>query len=172
MKITSDHQIDVAKQIFSPNHSKQKFPPEIIVLHCISLPEGHFGNDNIIELFTNKLDCKKEEFSSLKGLKVSSHLLINRNGEILQFVPFNKTAWHAGVSQYKGRENCNDFSIGIELEGTIYEKFTEEQYLVLNDVLGALKQKYNIKDIVGHSDIAPDRKQDPGQHFQWERINV
>ena len=81
MKITSDHQIDVAKQIFSPNHSEQKIPPEIIVLHCISLPEGHFGNDNIIELFTNKLDCKKEEFSSLKDLKVSSHLLINRNGK-------------------------------------------------------------------------------------------
>ena len=78
MKITSDHQIDVAKQIFSPNHSEQKFPPEIIVIHCISLPEGHFGNDNIIDLFTNKLDCKKEEFNSLKDLKVSSHLLINR----------------------------------------------------------------------------------------------
>ncbi len=111
-------------------------------------------------------------FESLKDLKVSSHLLINRNGEILQFVPFNKTAWHAGVSEYKGKDNCNDFSIGIELEGTIYEKFTEEQYSVLNDVLGVLKQKYNIKDVVGHSDIAPDRKQDPGQHFEWERINV
>ena len=99
-------------------------------------------------------------------------MLINRNGEILQFVPFNKTAWHAGVSEYKGKDNCNDFSIGIELEGTIHEKFTEEQYSVLNDVLGVLKQKYNIKDVVGHSDIAPGRKQDPGQHFKWERINV
>ena len=104
MKITSDHQIDVAKQIFSPNHSEQKFPPEIIVIHCISLPEGHFGNDNIIDLFTNKLDCKKEEFDSLKDLKVSSHLLINRNGEILQFVPFNKTRSEEHTSELQSQD--------------------------------------------------------------------
>lgn len=171
----SDHIIDDARYIASPNHDSrpEKTSISLIIIHAISMPVGEYVTENIVKLFTNELNPDDHpDFKAVSDLKVSSHLLITRSGDVLQFVPFHKRAWHAGISVFEEQENCNDFSIGIELEGTIYEKFTEEQYLVLNDVLGVLKQKYNIKDIVGHSDIAPDRKKDPGQHFEWERINV
>ena len=171
----SDHIIDDARYIASPNYDSrpEKTSISLIIIHAISMPAGEYVTENIVKLFTNELNPDDHpDFSAVSDLKVSSHLLITRSGDVLQFVPFHKRAWHAGISVFEEQENCNDFSIGIELEGTIHEKFTEEQYSVLNDVLGALKHKYNIKDVVGHSDIAPDRKQDPGQHFEWERINV
>ena len=171
----SDHIIDDALYIASPNYDSRpkKTSISLIIIHAISMPVGEYDTENIVKLFTNQLNPDDHaDFKAVSDLKVSSHLLITRSGDVLQFVPFHKRAWHAGISVFEEQENCNDFSIGIELEGTIYEQFTEEQYSVLNDVLGALKQKYNINDVVGHSDISPDRKQDPGQYFEWERINV
>ena len=105
-------------------------------------------------------------------MKVSSHLLINRDGSLIQFVPFNKCAWHAGQSSFEGREDCNKFSIGIELEGTVKESFTEQQYDILNDVIYLLKREYPIKNIAGHSEIAAGRKNDPGPYFNWKRLDV
>ena len=167
-----DNFINVAKIIESPNHSERSSAIDLIVIHCISLPEGDFLNSNVIDLFQNKLDCNKHStFKTLEGLKVSAHLFIRRNGEIIQFVPFNKCAWHAGESSFKDRDNCNNFSIGIELEGTVRDEFTDKQYEVLNPIILKLKEEYAITDVVGHSDIAPDRKIDPGPHFDWERLN-
>ena len=108
----------------------------------------------------------------MKGLKVSAHILIERNGSLIQFVPFNKCAWHAGESNYAGRDSCNEFSIGIELKGSIKEEFTSKQYLVLNNLLYLLKEEYGEMNIVGHSEIAPNRKKDPGPFFNWDMINV
>ena len=147
---------------------------DTIILHCISLPEGKYDNDNVIEFFTNKLDYNKHpSFDDLRDLKVSSHLFIRRSGEIIQFVPFNKKAWHAGKSYYKGRSNYNDFSIGIELEGSVKDSYTNEQYNKLKICILLLKELFpSIQDnnILGHSDIAPGRKTDPGSNFSWERI--
>ena len=145
-----------------------------IIIHCISLPESEFDNDNVINLFLNKLDYNcHPSFTSLKNIKVSSHLFIKRTGEIIQFVPFNKRAWHAGVSKYKGRENFNDFSIGIELHGSISEQYTEKQYQALNYCISQLKELFpSIQDsnILGHNEIASDRKHDPGPNFIWSKI--
>ena len=147
---------------------------DTIILHCISLPEGIYDNDNVIEFFTNKLDYNKHpSFDDLRDLKVSSHLFIRRSGEIIQFVPFNRRAWHAGKSYYKGRSNYNDFSIGIELEGSVQDSYTNEQYNKLKNCILLLKELFpSIQDnnILGHSDIAPGRKTDPGLNFSWERI--
>tara|TARA_Y100000992_G_scaffold299325_1_gene265921 strand:+ start:676 stop:1215 length:540 start_codon:yes stop_codon:yes gene_type:complete len=153
-----------------PNH----IVIDTIIIHCISLPYGEYDNNNIVDLFLNKLDISKHEsFSDLSNLRVSSHLLISRKGDISQFVPFNLRAWHAGQSCYNGRENFNDFSIGIELEGTNDSEFTGEQYKSLNEVITLLKSLYtNIvnDNILGHSDIAPGRKMDPGHLFDWSKI--
>ena len=147
---------------------------DTIILHCISLPEGKYDNDNVIEFFTNKLDYNKHpSFDDLRDLKVSSHLFIRRSGEIIQFVPFNRRAWHAGKSHYKGRSNYNDFSIGIELEGSVQDSYTNEQYNKLKNCILLLKELFpSIQDnnILGHSDIAPGRKTDPGSNFSWEKI--
>ena len=149
---------------------------DTIIIHCISLPAGSYNNDNIIDLFTNNLDISKDpSFKDLKDIKVSSHLLIKRDGEIIQFVPFNLRAWHAGVSVYKKRKNCNDYSIGIELEGTSSTEFTEMQYDALKKVIISLKDHYpKIVDenIIGHNEVSPDRKDDPGPYFEWNRIKV
>lgn len=147
---------------------------DTIIIHCISLPEKKYDNDYVISFFTNKLNYDAHEsFRDLKDLKVSSHLFIRRSGEIIQFVPFNKKAWHAGKSKYKERENFNEFSIGIELEGSVNDIFTDDQYNRLKIVIEELKELYpSIKDsnILRHSDIAPDRKNDPGEHFSLDRI--
>ncbi len=146
----------------------------LLVIHNISLPPGKFGTECIEQLFCNQLDCDAHPyFDSLRELKVSAHLLIKRNGEITQFVPFNMKAWHAGESEFEGRKNCNEFSIGIELEGTDFEAFTADQYERLTEVTQLLLTKYNgltPDRIVGHSDIAPGRKTDPGPFFDWERF--
>ena len=147
---------------------------DTIIVHCISLPEKEYDNDNVISFFTNKLNyAAHETFKDLEELRVSSHLFIRRSGKVIQFVPFNKKAWHAGKSNYKGRENFNEFSIGIELEGSVDDVFTDNQYHRLKIVIQELKELYpSIKDsnILRHSDIAPNRKKDPGKYFSLDRI--
>ena len=175
MIVLKNHKIDGVDYIPSPNceDRPKNFYPEIIVIHAISLPEGKYVTKNIVDLFTNNLDIKSHSsFKSLDGIRVSAHILITRDGNILQFVPFNKKAWHAGVSTFGNKTNCNDFSIGIELEGSDYDEFDERQYNSLNKILVALMEYYGIKkkDIVGHSEIAPDRKTDPGPRFDWNQI--
>jgi len=167
-----DHLIGSAEFIKSPNNSERNCSIDLIVIHCISLPEGDFLNSNVADLFQNKLDYNKHPtFETLKKLKVSAHLFIRRDGKIIQFVPFNKCAWHAGESSFNNRDGCNNFSIGIELEGTIHKEFTDEQYKILKAVILKLKEEYGITNTVGHSDIAPDRKVDPGPHFNWDKLN-
>ena len=162
--------------IESPNYDDRPNDIQIdsIIIHCISLPESDYDNDNVINLFQNKLNCERHtSFASLKNIKVSSHLFIKRTGEIIQFVPFDKRAWHAGVSKYKGRKNFNDFSIGIELHGSISEQYTERQYQALNYCISHLKELFpSIQDsnILGHNEIASDRKHDPGPNFIWSKI--
>lgn len=163
-----------ARQVESPNFDDRPDPEiSLIVIHNISLPAGHFGTDYVEQLFCNELSCEAHpDFRDLENLKVSSHLLVKRDGSIVQFVPFDKRAWHAGVSHYQGRENCNDFSIGIELEGTDYSGYCGAQYSVLADICKELAKVYGISlvDIAGHCDIAPDRKTDPGPSFRWDRL--
>jgi AmpD protein len=160
----------------SPNCSER--PPGVqvmlLVIHNISLPPGRFGGTHIINFFQNKLDVSADKyFKEIKNLKVSSHLLIDRRGRVTQFVPFNKNAWHAGISHYQGQENCNDFSIGVEMEGTDSIDYTTKQYESLKEVTLSLMKAYPkiiLDNIVGHSDIAPERKTDPGESFDWSRF--
>lgn len=145
---------------------------DLLVIHGISLPAGEFGGPWITELFLGTLDCQAHpDFDLLQGLRVSAHCLIRRDGQIIQYVPFNKRAWHAGQSSWQGRERCNDFSIGIELEGTDNTPYTEQQYKQLVSLTKTLQSKYPaITDqrIVGHEHIAPGRKTDPGEAFRWD----
>ncbi|VAW91530.1 1,6-anhydro-N-acetylmuramyl-L-alanine amidase [hydrothermal vent metagenome] len=160
----------------SPNCNDRPDPTDIslIVVHGISLPAGQFGGPYIEQLFTNRLDVQQHEsFRDLENLKVSSHLFIRRDGQLIQFVPFDKRAWHAGESRYEGRENCNDFSIGIELEGTDNQPYEDVQYQQLSTVIKALLKHYPAlghQHIIGHSDIAPGRKTDPGPAFDWAKL--
>jgi AmpD protein len=125
----------------------------------------------VIELFTNRLDpAAHPYYETIRGLRVSAHFLIRRDGELIQFVSCSRRAWHAGVSSWRGRERCNDFSVGIELEGSDETPFTDPQYAALNDLLAALRAVHPIADVVGHSDIAPGRKTDPGPCFDWGRV--
>jgi AmpD protein len=150
-------------------------PAEInlIVIHNISLPPSQYGGNGIIELFTNQLNPTEHPYyAEIYTRKVSSHFLIRRDGELIQFVSCLDRAWHAGVSNWQGRERCNDFSVGIELEGSDFEAFETHQYRVLSGVIAALKKRYPIQDIVGHSDIAPGRKTDPGPYFDWDILST
>lgn len=143
----------------------------LVVIHNISLPPRQYGGDGVIALFTNQLDPEAHPYyAEIYQLKVSSHFFIRRDGSLLQFVPCSQRAWHAGVSTWKGRVRCNDFSVGIELEGSDADAFETAQYMTLNNLLIALKQTYPISDVVGHSDIAPGRKTDPGPYFDWAQI--
>lgn len=163
-----------ARRCPSPNCGPR--PPgrdiDLLVIHNISLPPGCFGGDCIERFFTNTLDWGADPyFEEIRGLEVSAHLLIKRSGELVQFVNLDQRAWHAGESCYRGRENCNDFSIGIELEGTDEEPYIDAQYRVLAGVTAALLQYYpgmTRERIAGHSDIAPGRKTDPGPAFDWD----
>ena len=159
-----------AVQIPSPNWDLRPAgeAPSLLVIHNISLPPGEFGGDAIVRLFTNTLDFDEHPYyETLRQLRVSSHFLIRRDGELIQFVPCACRAWHAGASSWNGRERCNDFSIGVELEGVDEIPYTEAQYRRLADLTATLRLRYPITDIVGHADIAPDRKTDPGQAFDW-----
>jgi AmpD protein len=162
-----------ARRVRSPNHDARPpgMPVDVIVVHGISLPPGAFGGEAIARLFTNTLDPNEHaSFAAIAQLRVSAHFLIRRDGELVQFVGCNERAWHAGVSSWKGRESCNDFSIGIELEGTDHRPYAAAQYTMLARLVRALKRAYPIADLVGHSDIAPGRKTDPGPAFDWGRL--
>jgi len=173
MKINTG-QLDIAEQAISPNFdSRPENEVSLIVIHCISLPAGHYGSDYVRALFCNELDClAHDDFVDLQEVKVSSHLFIHRTGLVTQFVPFEKRAWHAGQSVHRGRENCNDFSVGIELEGIDTKTFTDEQYKTLLEVCQEMLDFWSLDlaDIVGHSEIAPGRKTDPGLGFDWHRL--
>jgi AmpD protein len=162
-----------ARQIPSPNCDARPTGERIslAVIHNISLPPHVFGGDDIIHLFTNQLDCThRAEYNHLEGLRVSSHFLIRRNGELIQFVPCSMRAWHAGVSHWQGRAGCNDFSIGIELEGCDTQPFENAQYEVLIALANSLYSVYPLTSWVGHEQIAPGRKTDPGLFFDWQRL--
>lgn len=168
--------LNSARQHASPNCDErpQADGLDLIVLHNISLPPQQFGGPWIDALFTNRLPADADPFfAEIVHLRVSSHLLIRRDGEVVQYVPFHRRAFHAGLSSYRGRKACNDFSIGIELEGSDYEPFTEAQYEALCLVLDALLQAYptlSAEHITGHEHIAPIRKTDPGPYFEWQRL--
>jgi AmpD protein len=177
MKIDADTGLlQEAEYIPSPNCDERPGGEvlDLIVLHNISLPPGEFGGGWIEKLFTNKLPADAHPyFEEIADLRVSAHVLIRRNGEVLQFVPFHQRAWHAGVSVYQGREQCNDFSVGIEMEGTDELPYEDAQYAALIQVLEALIDAYpglNDEHIAGHEHIAPGRKTDPGLAFDWERL--
>jgi len=173
LKVNKEHRLEGARICDSPNFS-DRLSEEIslLVIHNISLPPGQFGNNFVDQFFTNKLDPNKDPyFEEIYEMKVSSHLFIDREGLLTQFVPFDRAAWHAGVSEFKGRDNCNEFSIGIELEGTDDLEYSSNQYKTLIEVTKALMEAYpNISadNIVGHQDIAPVRKTDPGEAFDWD----
>ncbi|MBK8814646.1 MAG: 1,6-anhydro-N-acetylmuramyl-L-alanine amidase AmpD [Methylococcaceae bacterium] len=170
------HWLSGADHIASPNFDERPIADDIslIVVHCISLPPGEFGNSFINDLFCNRLNPEGHPyFKEIYQLKVSSHLLIKRTGDIVQYVPFDKRAWHAGVSNYEGRERCNDFSIGIELEGTESNPYTEVQYRQLGIITNMLLTAYPKlarERITGHNNIAPGRKTDPGESFDWKKF--
>ena len=175
MIVGSDGWLGEVNRVESPNFDTR--PPgssiELIVVHNISLPPGCYGGGHIAQLFTNTLDPSLDEFfAQIADVRVSAHVLIDRNGKTTQFVSLSNRAWHAGVSAFCGRAACNDFSVGIELEGTDFESFTDFQYRSLNAVIAALLAAYPIRAVVGHSDIAPDRKIDPGPFFDWRRVQV
>lgn len=171
------HCIVGAEYIESPNYDERPRDTdiELIVVHNISLPPNVFGGSYVKDFFLNKLDTQAHPyFKEIGNIKVSSHLLIERSGKLIQFVPFDKRAWHAGESCFQNRQCCNDFSIGIELEGADTIQYTDAQYQVLRAAILCLQIKYpglSSNQIVGHSDIAPGRKTDPGDAFDWGSIN-
>jgi len=157
----------------SPNHDARPAGVEIslVVLHSISLPPGEYGGDGIERLFTNRLDpAAHPYFAEIHALKVSAHFLVRRDGEVVQFVPVERRAWHAGASSWRGRSRCNDFSVGIELEGAEDSPFADAQYAALAVLLVDLRKQLPLRDIAAHSEIAPGRKTDPGPQFDWPRL--
>ena len=171
--MSADGWIGGARRVPSPNCDRR--PPgsdaSLLVLHSISLPRGAYGGDAIERLFTNRLDpAAHPSFADLTGLRVSAHFLVRRDGEMIQFVPLAQRAWHAGASCWRGRERCNDFSVGVELEGTDDGEFAGPQYEVLLNLLKKLQNLLPLREIAGHSDVAPGRKADPGAGFDWVRF--
>lgn len=163
------------RRVYSPNFDARPAETEVslLVIHNISLPPGVFTGDAIIDLFTNRLDgAAHPYFETIKDLRVSAHFLVRRDGEAIQFVACDDRAWHAGQSQWHGRSACNDYSIGIELEGADEVPFSDAQYRTLGELTRTIRRRYPIADIVGHSDIAPGRKTDPGPCFEWERFRA
>lgn len=164
-----------ADHVASPNCDQRPAGAEIdvLVVHCISLPPGRYGGSYIEQLFCNSLDpAQHEYFAQICHLTVSAHFLVRRDGALIQFVPTHLRAWHAGECAYRDRKNVNDFSLGVELEGTDDTAFTDVQYGVLGELTGVLMRAYpalSTSGLVGHSDIAPGRKTDPGEYFDWER---
>lgn len=170
---SGDGVLEGVRYVPSPNSDDRPAGEEILllVIHAISLPPGEFGSHGVEALFTSRLDPDEHPYyREISGLRVSAHFFIRRDGELIQFVPCDHRAWHAGTSEWCGRERCNDFSVGIELEGCDEQDFEAAQYETLDRLIAALKQRYPIAAIVGHSDIAPGRKTDPGPRFDWTRI--
>lgn len=162
-----------ARAVPSPNFGARSdgVAVSLVVVHSISLPPGRYGGPDIERLFTNTLDCDSDPYyDGLRGLRVSAHFLIRRDGRIVQFVSCDDRAWHAGVSSWRGRESCNDFSIGIELEGLEGLAFDDPQYRALASTLRALRLSYPVVEVVGHEHVAPLRKHDPGSEFDWARL--
>lgn len=162
-----------ARRVDSPNFDARPGDeaPSLLVLHAISLPPGEFGGEAIEQLFTNRLDPQAHPYyAGLRDLRVSAHFLVRRDGELVQFVATDRRAWHAGASSWRGRARCNDFSVGVELEGSDAEAFTPVQYAQLAGLVVALRRALPLRDVAAHSEIAPGRKTDPGPHFDWLRL--
>jgi AmpD protein len=173
LSVGPDGIVSAATQVASPNFDERPVGAAIslIVLHGISLPPSRFGGDGVARLFTNTLDAGAHPFyAAIAHLRVSAHFYIRRDGALVQFVSCADRAWHAGASSWRGRERCNDFSVGVELEGADAVRYTPAQYAVLAQLVKALKRSYPIRDVVGHSDVAPGRKTDPGPAFDWPRF--
>lgn len=164
-----------ARRITSPNHGPRPegVAIDLALIHSISLPPGVYGGDAIERLFTNRLDWSAHPyFEQIRGLEVSSHFVIRRDGELLQFVSTARRAWHAGRSAWRGRDNCNDYAIGIELEGLEGELFEDAQYRRLAVLLRSLAKRHPLEGVAGHEDVAPGRKADPGAGFDWARLRA
>jgi AmpD protein len=175
MTLVVDGWLPSAVRVPSPNVDDRPAGArvELIVIHNISLPPGSYGGGHVRALFTNRLDPGAHPFfTKIADARVSAHLLIERDGLTTQFASFDRRAWHAGVSEFQGRPRCNDYSVGIELEGTDFEPFTEAQYAALNAALAVLCASYPVRWVCGHSDIAVERKTDPGPCFDWNRLAV
>jgi len=173
LAIDAQGRANIARQIRSSNCDARPADASIalIVIHGISLPPGEFGGDGVTRLFTNRLDpVGHPYYATIAGLRVSAHFFVRRDGSLLQFVPCAARAWHAGESAWRGRRRCNDFSIGIELEGADDAPYAMPQYTMLARLVRALRRRYPIEEVVGHSDIAPGRKTDPGPAFDWARL--
>jgi AmpD protein len=173
MMLAADGWIDRARRVPSPNRDARPAGAgvSLLLLHAISLPPGEYGGDAIERLFTNTLDPKAHPyFAAIAGLELSSHFLVRRDGALLQFVPVHERAWHAGASVWRGRGRCNDFSVGVELEGSEDGPFEGVQYQRLCELVHALRAQLSLRDIAGHSEVAPGRKTDPGPHFDWPRL--
>ena len=175
MYSVKEHWVEQARRVLSPNRNAR--PKDggvsLLVVHGISLPPGEFGGPWIDDLFSNQLDPSGHPyFAEIKGMQVSSHFLIRRDGELVQYVPCDERAWHAGRSSWQGRDACNDYSIGVELEGADDVPYSQDQYRVLNELIKALRAAYPKieNNIVGHEHIAPGRKTDPGPAFDWSQV--
>jgi AmpD protein len=173
MTLLADGWLRDAVRVPSPNIDERPegASVELIVIHNISLPPGRYGGGHVQALFTNRLDPGEHPFfAGIAGARVSAHLLIERDGRLTQFAPFDRRAWHAGASEFEGRSRCNDFSVGIELEGSDFEPFTDAQYDALNTAIAAVCAAFPVRCVCGHSDIAAERKTDPGPFFDWDRL--
>jgi N-acetyl-anhydromuramoyl-L-alanine amidase len=167
--------LNSARRCESPNFGPRPegVAVDLALIHSISLPPGEYGGDGIERLFMNRLDWDAHPYyATIRGIEVSAHFLIRRDGELLQFVSCDARAWHAGASAWRGRTDCNDFSIGIELEGLEGETFEAPQYAALAALIAAVRQRYAIAAITGHEHVAPGRKRDPGAGFEWERLRA
>jgi AmpD protein len=165
--------LPVDRRVRSPNQDERPAGTEVslVVVHAISLPPGRFGGDSIERLFTNRIDPAAHPFfREIAALRVSAHFLIRRDGEVVQFVAPSRRAWHAGLSRWRGRERCNDFSIGVELEGSDKHAYRGVQYARLSRLVAHLRQQWPLRAIAAHSDVAPGRKTDPGPRFDWARL--
>lgn len=173
-EIGADGWCPQASRYDSPHYDARPDPADIslLVIHNISLPAGHFGTPHVSDLFTARIDYNADpSFADLRGLKVSSHFFIRRDGRVIQYVAAGERAWHAGRSAFRGRAECNDYSIGIEVEGTDTAPFEPAQYDALAALTVALQQRYALTDVQGHEHIAPGRKTDPGPLFEWEKYH-
>lgn len=172
-RIDREGWLGTARRVPSPNADARPagMRIELVVVHGISLPPGRFGGSDVERLFTNRLDpARARGYDELAKLRVSAHFFVRRDGRIVQFVSCDDRAWHAGVSSWQGRDRCNDYAIGIELEGTDERPYAAAQYRVLARLVVILCKRYPIRDVVGHADIAPGRKTDPGPAFEWSRL--